>query len=118
MDYRVVGPNRVEVLGNQGKVQGEDFPYKRYPLQFPRRPIELDSLADVSKPLQKLLNTGMGDRISGSGRKAVDKCWAGASNTGPISGGTNSAGCLGWFRGRNELFVRTKNALGAVVVGP
>jgi hypothetical protein len=76
MDYRVINQKRVAVLANKGTVQGKDFPYKKYPLQFQRHPIELDSLHELPKPAQRVVNTGLGMRVPESGKKELEK-WLG-----------------------------------------
>jgi len=77
MDYRIVTPNRIKVLKNQGEFQGKHFPYKNYPLQFPRRPIELNRLIEMPEAAQKIVSSCFGcDRIPASGKKALEK-WLG-----------------------------------------
>jgi hypothetical protein len=76
MDYRVVERNRVEVLRNQGTAQGKDFPYKNYPLQFDRQPIELDRLDEMPRRAQEVVNTAMGDPVPALGKRELAK-WLG-----------------------------------------
>ena len=40
LSYQVIG-DAVRIFGNQGKPQGNDFPYEKFPANFERRPIRL-----------------------------------------------------------------------------
>lgn len=72
VDYRVVDSHRLEVLGNRGRPQGDDFPYKNYPLQFERRRISLDRLDELRK-LSTRWNVDVGERLPASARKRLEK---------------------------------------------
>ncbi len=76
MDYRVLSPDRIQVLQNLGKPQGEDFPYRRFPQTFERRPIELDRLTDMPKEARALLNTDWFDRLPTKAKRPLEK-WIG-----------------------------------------
>jgi len=52
LSYRIIGPKRIKVFGNEGKPQGEDFPYEGFPDQFLRRPARL---VPIPYELAKLL---------------------------------------------------------------
>ena len=39
LSYRVVKPDKIRVLRNNGKPQGDDFPYEGFPDRFPRTPV-------------------------------------------------------------------------------
>jgi len=76
MDYRVVAPNRIVVLKNEGSYYGDDHPYKRFPLRFKRQPITLERLADLPDRLKKLLSTGFDWFLPAKARKPLEK-WLG-----------------------------------------
>jgi len=40
LSYRVVRPDKIEVLQNNGQPAGPDFPYRSYPDHFPRTPVK------------------------------------------------------------------------------
>ncbi len=52
LTYLIVDETRIKVLRNEGKSQGEDFPYENYPSSFPRRPV---TLVPIEYELAKLL---------------------------------------------------------------
>ncbi len=54
MDYRVTANGAVEVIRNEGTFHGNDFPYRGFPRAFPRRPIELDRLAEIPEDAKQV----------------------------------------------------------------
>ena len=52
LTYLIIDGKRLKVLRNEGKNQGEDFPYEEYPPSFPKRPI---TLVPIDYELGKLL---------------------------------------------------------------
>jgi hypothetical protein len=69
MDYCVTAPNRIVILKNEGTYQGRDFPYKRFPLEFRRQPLQLDQLADMPQSLKKLIPYHWGEPVPTKVRK-------------------------------------------------
>jgi len=41
LSYQMPAPGRVRILRNEGRPQGNDFPYPGFPGQFPRRPVKV-----------------------------------------------------------------------------
>ena len=41
LTYLIIDGTRIRVLNNEGKNEGEDFPYEEYPRLFPKRPVKL-----------------------------------------------------------------------------
>lgn len=76
MDYRVTAKNHIQVLSNKGKYEGDEFPYKHFPLQFKRQPIELDKLGDLTKQQIKQLCLSWVDVPSGEAKNFLEK-WLG-----------------------------------------
>jgi hypothetical protein len=73
IDYRVTSPNRVRALKNTGKPQGRNFPYKRYPKAFERRPIELDRLADMPEKAKALLGAPWIERLPARSKGPLER---------------------------------------------
>ena len=47
LTYLIIDEKRLKVLRNEGKCQGEHFPYEKYPASFPRRPVSLEPIEDA-----------------------------------------------------------------------
>jgi hypothetical protein len=54
--YQVVDNKRIHFLLNNGSVQGPDFPYVKYPLNFDRHPIELSRPDDAPQIVRDFFN--------------------------------------------------------------
>lgn len=74
--YRVAGPKVIDVLHSEGNYQGDDFPYRRFPKQFVRKPIQLEALAELPTKLKRYVSTGLLSEIPVKGRKLVSR-WLG-----------------------------------------
>jgi len=76
IDYRVVAPDRIEVLKMEGRRQGKDFPYKNFPLEFPKQPIVLQRLSTLPQAIKKSLGTRMFDKVPAPANKLLSH-WLG-----------------------------------------
>jgi hypothetical protein len=41
LSYRFVAPDKLEILRNDGNPQGDDFPYRNFPAEFPRKAVSV-----------------------------------------------------------------------------
>ncbi len=76
IDYRVVAPDRIEVLKMEGRRQGKDFPYKNFPLEFPKQPIVLQRLSTLPQAIKKSVGTRWIDNVPAPGNKLLSH-WLG-----------------------------------------
>ncbi len=75
-DYLVTEPGRVRILKSKGKYQGDDFPYKRFPVYFERQAIELDLLANIPRAAKRALEADSFKKLPKSTKTALEK-WLG-----------------------------------------
>lgn len=71
LSYRVVKPDKVEVLRNEGSPQGDDFPYKDFPEQFPRKPVRLVTIQYETAKLLALSQEIGDDWLSNADRHSI-----------------------------------------------
>jgi hypothetical protein len=77
MDYRVLAPDRLEVLKNTATRQGKYFPYRGFPREFERHAIELGRIADMPAEAMALARRAVWfDPLPAKGKRALEK-WIG-----------------------------------------
>lgn len=60
LSYRVVSQTRIKVLGNEGRYQGDDFPYAGFPEALERVPIGLEPVpVSIHRPVLIALEFGV-----------------------------------------------------------
>jgi hypothetical protein len=53
MDYQVCDDDRIRLFSHTGEHQGKDFPYRSYPKEFERSPLEMDRMPQTVRELLK-----------------------------------------------------------------
>jgi hypothetical protein len=71
LSYRLTGPSTIKVFKNEGKPEGDDFPYEGFPERFSKRPIKLVPIPyETAKLLAVAEETGVYWLTEGD-RKAI-----------------------------------------------
>jgi hypothetical protein len=77
-DYQVLDSDQLRILSFKGEKQGHDFPYKNFPSQFDRQPIELDLLEKIPIAATRALQADSFQKLRKPAKLALEK-WLGRS---------------------------------------